>query len=96
MGLTPPTDASQPGVLKLSTLIGIAVRAHIRRFTRMLVLSRKQSEEIKIGDDITLTIVRIGPNAVRLGVTAPKEVSIVRTEIIESGLDIQSEDESDD
>lgn len=94
MGLTPPTDASQPGVLKLSTLTGIAVRAHIRRFTRMLVLTRRNGEEIKIGDDIVLTIVRTGPNAVRLGVTAPKDVSIVRTEIIDSGL--KTEDEIND
>lgn len=60
----------------------------------MLVLTRRNGEEIKIGDDIVLTIVRTGPNAVRLGVTAPKDVSIVRTEIIDSGL--KTEDEIND
>lgn len=38
----------------------------------MLVLSRKPGERIRIGDDVTLTIVRIGPNSVRLGIDAPE------------------------
>lgn len=36
----------------------------------MLVLSRKMSERILIGDEISITIVRIGPNSVRIGVEA--------------------------
>lgn len=47
----------------------------------MLVLSRKPSEQILIGDDIVLTVVRIGPNTVRLGITAPNSVNIVRAEL---------------
>ena len=47
----------------------------------MLVLSRKQSEVIKIGDDITITVVRIGPCAVRLGIDAPRDISVRRAEI---------------
>lgn len=53
----------------------------------MLVLSRKQGEEIKISDDITITVVRIGPGAVRLGVTAPREMPIVREELLENQPD---------
>lgn len=49
----------------------------------MLVLSRKQGETIQVGDDITLTVVRIGPNSVRLGVEAPSEKRIVRSELLE-------------
>lgn len=37
----------------------------------MLVLSRKVSETIQIGDSVTVTVVRIGPNSVRLGIEAP-------------------------
>ena len=49
----------------------------------MLVLSRFHGQSIKIGDYITLTIIRISGNTVRLGFTAPKDVRILRTEIIE-------------
>lgn len=47
----------------------------------MLVLSRKPSQVILIGDDIRVTIVRIGPNAVRVGIDAPRELNIVREEL---------------
>lgn len=47
----------------------------------MLVLSRKPGERIRIGDNVTVTIVRIGPNNVRLGIDAPKELNIVREEL---------------
>jgi len=49
----------------------------------MLVLSRKISETIHIGPDIAITVVRIGPNSVRIGVTAPKNVHVVRGELVE-------------
>ena len=49
----------------------------------MLVLSRRIGEQIKIGDDITVDVVRIGPGAVRIGITAPGELNIVRTELLE-------------
>jgi carbon storage regulator len=47
----------------------------------MLVLSRKPGERILIGDNVTVTIVRIGPNNVRLGIDAPREMNIVREEL---------------
>ena len=51
----------------------------------MLVLSRKAGETIQIGPDIAVTIVRIGPNTVRIGIEAPRHVSIVRAELQEHG-----------
>lgn len=48
----------------------------------MLVLSRKTGEKIKIADNITVTIVRIGPNNVRVGIDAPHDVNIVREELL--------------
>lgn len=48
----------------------------------MLVLSRKVGESIAIGDDITITVVRIG-NAVRLGIEAPSEIPVVRYELLQ-------------
>lgn len=47
----------------------------------MLVLTRKVQERIRIGDDIELCVVEIRGDRVRIGVAAPKEVRILRTEI---------------
>jgi carbon storage regulator len=47
----------------------------------MLVLSRKVGEKILIGDHIAVTVVRVAQGIVRLGVEAPRELSIVREEI---------------
>jgi len=47
----------------------------------MLVLSRKVSERIWIGDEICVTIVRINGNAVRVGIDAPPHMSVVRDEL---------------
>ena len=49
----------------------------------MLVLSRKAGERILIGDNITVTVVRIAPGVVRIGVDAPADLPIVREEIKE-------------
>jgi carbon storage regulator len=51
----------------------------------MLVLSRKPGERILIGDDVAITIVRIGPNTVRLGIDAPRDMNIVREELCHRG-----------
>ena len=51
----------------------------------MLVLSRKPGERILIGNDVVVTIVRIGPNTVRLGIDAPGHLNIVREELCEPG-----------
>ncbi len=47
----------------------------------MLVLSRKVGERIQIGDAITVTVVRIGGNNVRLGIEAPDGTRIARAEL---------------
>jgi carbon storage regulator len=49
----------------------------------MLVLSRRVEEVILIGDEIEIMIVRIGPNSVRVGIKAPRELNIVRKELID-------------
>ncbi len=47
----------------------------------MLVLSRKVGERILIGDNVTVTVVRIAPGVVRIGVEAPDNMTIVREEL---------------
>lgn len=47
----------------------------------MLVLSRKAGERIWIGDDISITIVRITGGGVRVGIEAPHELPVVREEL---------------
>jgi carbon storage regulator len=47
----------------------------------MLVLSRKIGEKILIGDQVSVTIVRIAPGVVRIGIDAPPGMAIVREEL---------------
>lgn len=47
----------------------------------MLVLSRKEGEQLLIGDNIVLTINRLSGNRVAIGIEAPRDVRIVRGEL---------------
>jgi len=49
----------------------------------MLVLARKMDESIVIGDNIVVKIISVENGVVKLGIDAPKEVSIIRNELIE-------------
>ena len=48
----------------------------------MLVLTRKQSEKIRIGENITITVIRMKGKSVRLGIEAPNNVSVLRGELV--------------
>ena len=47
----------------------------------MLVLSRKETQRIRLGDDIVITVVRIGGDKVRLGIEAPRDMLVLRDEL---------------
>ena len=49
----------------------------------MLILTRKVGESVLIGDDISITVLSVRGNQVKLGVQAPKEVSVHREEIFQ-------------
>jgi carbon storage regulator len=48
----------------------------------MLVLTRKLMEKLFIGDDICITVVRLEGGQVRLGIDAPRDVPVVRAELV--------------
>jgi carbon storage regulator len=47
----------------------------------MLVLSRKESERIRLGDSIVVTVVRVAGDKVRLGIEAPADMVVLRDEL---------------
>jgi carbon storage regulator len=49
----------------------------------MLILTRRVSETINIGKDVTVTVLAVNGSQVRLGIAAPKEVEVHREEIFE-------------
>jgi len=56
----------------------------------MLILTRRVGETLMIGDDVTVTVLGVKGNQVRIGVNAPKDVAVHREEIFER---IKREDE---
>lgn len=50
----------------------------------MLILQRKNNQSLTIGDNITVTILETGNDWVKLAIDAPKEISILRTELLEA------------
>jgi len=64
-----------------------------QRGAAMLVLSRKKNESIIINDNITVTVIEIRGDKVRLGIEAPKDVTVHRREVYDA---IQSQSKNRD
>ena len=47
----------------------------------MLVLSRRESERIRVGESIVVTVVRLGGDKVRIGIEAPSDMLVLRDEL---------------
>jgi carbon storage regulator len=53
----------------------------------VLILTRRVGESVTIGDEVTVTVLRIKGNQVRLGVNAPKTIAVQREEILKKAPD---------
>jgi carbon storage regulator len=58
----------------------------------MLILTRRQGETVMVGDDVTITVLGVKGNQVRVGINAPKTVAVHREEVYER---IQREQRTD-
>ena len=54
---------------------------------KMLVLTRKRAEMIKIGDDIKIKVIRTGRGSVKIGIEAPAHVRVLRAELCDEPVD---------
>jgi len=59
-------------------------KTNLQKELKMLVLSRQKDESIVIGDDVEVTIVDVRGDKVRLGITAPKSISVHRREVYDA------------
>lgn len=59
----------------------------------LLILTRRSNERIFIGDDIVLSVLAIEGNRVKLGIDAPKDVSILREEIRETSIELEMDEQ---
>lgn len=53
----------------------------------MLILQRKTDQSLVIGDQITITVIDVGPDSVKLAIDAPKEITILRSELVEAAAE---------
>jgi carbon storage regulator len=72
VSLTPSRNSVQPFIY---------TNDHTHGGPAMLVLSRKESERIRLGDSIVVTVVRVAGDKVRLGIQAPPEILVLRDEL---------------
>lgn len=59
----------------------------------MLVLSRKGQEWFAIGGNIKITVIEIHRGSVKIGIDAPRQIPVLRGELIDQGIDIYHPDE---
>lgn len=62
----------------------------------MLILTRRVGETLMVGDEVTVTVLGVKGNQVRIGVNAPREVAVHREEIYERIKAEEEQDQSED
>lgn len=69
---------------------GVCINLNSRQGSvTMLVLTRRKGERILIGDDVSILVIRSGSGSVRIGIDAPKDMRITRSELLEHVQDSQ-------
>ena len=58
----------------------------------MLILTRKSGESLMIGEDVSVTVLGVKGNQVRIGIDAPKDISVHREEVFDKIKDKSEED----
>ncbi|SDG64229.1 carbon storage regulator, CsrA [Selenomonas sp. WCT3] len=58
----------------------------------MLVLSRKEQQEIMIGEKVIVTVVKVAAGKIKLGITAPNSVKVRRLDVLQAGTMENGED----
>jgi len=56
----------------------------------MLVLTRKQSETVYIGDDVVIKVIQTGRGSIKIGIEAPSAVRVLRGEVVEEARHVDS------
>ena len=78
-----PSSRNERDVLVYEVIAGLEVHLNVLyRKLDMLVLTRKLMEKLFIGDNICITVVRLEGGQVRLGIDAPRDVTVVRAELV--------------
>jgi carbon storage regulator len=73
----------------MTSVEGILNQSRQGGTAKMLVLSRRNGESVVIGGGITVTVLRVKGNVVQLGIDAPKEVGIHRSELRNRGRELE-------
>lgn len=60
----------------------------------MLILTRKENESLRLGDDITITVVSVKGGTVRIGIDAPRDLAVHREEVYEKISEREAEAEN--
>jgi carbon storage regulator len=75
--------------------LACSILGKLKEIQQMLILTRRVGETLMIGDDVTVTVLGVKGNQVRIGVNAPKDVSVHREEIYQRIQREKSDDHED-